>query len=166
MIKYLRTFYLFILFVVSSQVNAANTEPIPGTDDAPKATTPNSTKNEVQRNDYASTFNWEPVINAIIQVESNGNPNAKSGSSVGVMQITPILVAECNQILRSRKSMKRYKLSDRLSVKKSKEMFLLLQSKYNPLNNVEKAIRSWNGGMRYSIAKTQRYFEKVMAVLH
>jgi hypothetical protein len=145
---------------------AANAEPDPGTDEMPKAATANSTKNEVQRNDYASTFNWEPVINAIIQVESNGDPNAKSGSSVGVMQITPILVAECNQILRSRKSKKRYKLSDRLSVKKSKEMFLLFQSKYNPLNSVEKAIRSWNGGVRYGIAQTQRYFEKVMAAMH
>ena len=28
-----------------------------------------------------------------------GDPKAKSGNSVGVMQITPILVAECNNIL-------------------------------------------------------------------
>ena len=81
------------------------------------------------------------------------------------MQITPLLVMECNAILKSRRSKKRFKLSDRFSVKKSKEMFLLIQSKYNPFNNIEKAIRSWNGGIRYSVARTQRYFEKVMKAM-
>lgn len=112
-----------------------------------------------------SNFDWSQVIHAIIMVESKGNPKARSGNSVGVMQITPIMVAECNQILRSRKSKRRFTLSDRFSVKKSKEMFLLFQSKYNPNNNVEKAIRSWNGGNNYSIRSTQRYFEKVKAVM-
>ena len=32
-----------------------------------------------------SSFDWNPVMEAIIQVESNGNPNAVSGNSVGVM---------------------------------------------------------------------------------
>ena len=50
-------------------------------------------------NIQASDFNWEPVMEAIIQVESSGNPNARSGSSCGAMQITPILVKECNQSL-------------------------------------------------------------------
>ena len=63
-----------------------------------------------------STFNWGPVMAAIIQVESGGNPHAVSGNSVGAMQITPILVAECNNILKLRKSNKRFKLSDRLNV--------------------------------------------------
>jgi hypothetical protein len=44
-------------------------------------------------------------------------------------------------------------------------MFLLIQSWYNPENNVEKAIRSWNGGVNYSVKRTQRYFEKVMNIL-
>ena len=110
-------------------------------------------------------FDWNPVMEAIIQVESKGNPNAKSGNSVGAMQITPILVAECNNILKKRNSKKRFKLSDRFSVNKSKEMFLLMQSVYNPLNCIEKAIRSWNGGNHYSKKRTQRYFEKVMKLL-
>lgn len=78
------------------------------------------------------------------------------------MQITPILVKECNQILRRRGSSKRYTLSDRFSVEKSKEMFLLIQSHFNPSNNVEQAIRAWNGGPRYSVRRTQRYYDKVM----
>ena len=79
------------------------------------------------------------------------------------MQITPILVDECNRILEMRSSAKRYTKKDRFSVKKSKEMFLLFQSFYNPKNNVELAIRSWNGGMNYTKRGTQRYFEKVMS---
>jgi hypothetical protein len=122
---------------------------------------------EVAESEGASNkeFDWDPVINALIQVESGGNANAKGGNSVGVLQITPICVAECNQILRSRKSKKRYKLSDRFSIQKSKEMFLLFQSKYNPMNNIEKAIRSWNGGIHYSVKRTQRYYEKVMKAM-
>lgn len=115
--------------------------------------------------DSSQSDYWENVMNAIIQVESSGNSKAKSGSSVGAMQITPLLVAECNNILRSRRSKKRYKLSDRLSVKKSKEMFLLIQSKYNPLRNIEQAIRSWNGGIHYSVKRTQRYLERVLKVM-
>ena len=107
-------------------------------------------------------FNWNPVMDAIIQVESDGNPNAVSGNSVGVMQITPILVEDCNNILQRQKSKKRFTLADRYSVEKSKEMFLLIQKYYNPTNSIEKAIRSWNGGVNYSVRATNRYFKKVM----
>ena len=109
-----------------------------------------------------SGVNWNPVMDAIIQVESEGNPRAVSGNSVGAMQITPILVKDCNEILKKQKSKKRYTMADRYSVAKSKEMFLLIQSHYNPENSIEKAIRSWNGGVHYSVRATNRYFKKVM----
>ena len=110
----------------------------------------------------AKGFNWDPVMDAIIQVESGGDSKAVSGNSVGAMQITPILVKDCNNILQKQKSKKRYTLADRYSVEKSKEMFLLIQSHYNPMNSVEKAIRSWNGGVKYSVRATNRYYRKVM----
>ena len=113
----------------------------------------------------ASGVNWNPVMDAIIQVESEGNPKAVSGNSVGAMQITPILVKDCNEILKKQKSKKRYTMADRYSVAKSKEMFLLIQSHYNPENSIEKAIRSWNGGVKYSIRATNRYYKKVMAMM-
>ena len=112
-----------------------------------------------------SGINWNPVMDAIIQVESEGNPNAVSGNSVGAMQITPILVKDCNEILKKQKSKKRYTMADRYSVAKSKEMFLLIQSHYNPENCIEKAIRSWNGGVKYSVRATNRYYKKVMAMM-
>ena len=110
----------------------------------------------------AKGFNWDPVMDAIIQVESGGDSKAVSGNSVGAMQITPILVKDCNNILQKQKSKKRYTLADRYSVEKSKEMFLLIQSHYNPMNSIEKAIRSWNGGVKYSVRATNRYYRKVM----
>ncbi len=113
-------------------------------------------------NGKESSFDWTPVMNAIIQVESGGNPRAVSGPSCGAMQITPICVRECNNILEKRKSKKRYTMNDRFDVQKSKEMFLLIQSFFNSANDVEHAIRSWNGGQHYSRRATQRYYEKVM----
>ena len=114
----------------------------------------------------SSRFDWNPVIDAIIEVESEGKSDAvdKSGKSCGILQITPVLVKDCNRIL-EKKSRKRYSMGDRFSAKKSKEMFLLFQSFYNPKNDVEHAIRSWNGGINYTKRATQKYFEKVMSKL-
>ena len=119
----------------------------------------------VTRGNSSAPFDWNSVMEAIIQVESGGNPNAVSGKSVGVMQITPICVKECNIILQKRGSKLRYTMNDRYDVKKSKQMFLLIQSYHNKANNVEKAIRLWNGGPRYSIKGTNRYYRKVMRYL-
>ena len=112
-----------------------------------------------------SGFDWNPIMDAIIQVESEGYPKAVSGNSAGAMQITPILVEDCNDILKRQKSKKQYTLADRYSVSKSKEMFLLIQKYYNPENDVEKAIRLWNGGVKYSLKATNRYYKKVLAQL-
>ena len=108
-------------------------------------------------------FDWDPVMDAIIQVESSGNPRAVSGNYAGVLQIAPVLVKDCNNILKRRGEKKRYTLSDRFNEKKSREMFVIIQSYYNPQNNVEKAIRLWNGGVGYKVASTQRYYNKVMS---
>ena len=118
---------------------------------------------KVKSSTNTSGFDWNPVMDAIIQVESEGNPNAVSGNSVGAMQITPILVKDCNDILKKQKSKKRYTMADRYSVAKSKEMFLIIQKYYNPENNIEKAIRLWNGGVKYTKRATNRYYKKVLA---
>ena len=109
-------------------------------------------------------FDWSPVVDAIIQVESKGNPKAynPSGDCAGILQITPGLVKQCNTWLKVKKSKKRYTLADRYNVKKSKEMFVMVQSYYNKSNNVEKAIRVWNGGPGYTLKGTNEYYRKVM----
>jgi len=106
---------------------------------------------------------WDAVMDAIIQVESGGNSRAVNGQYVGAMQIAPILVKDCNYILQSRNISKRYTLADRFSVEKSKEMFILIQSRYNPTKNIEKGIRIWNGGCNYSTASTNGYYRRVMS---
>ena len=109
-------------------------------------------------------FDWNPVMDAIIQVESKGNPKAynKNGDCAGILQITPGLVKQCNIWLKAKKSKKRYTLADRYDVKKSKEIFVMVQSYYNKSNNVEKAIRIWNGGPGYTVRGTNGYLKKVM----
>lgn len=111
---------------------------------------------------YSQSYNWTRVINAIAIVESNNNPRAVGGGgSVGLLQITPVLVKDVNKILAQQKSSKRYTLADRLNPDKSKEMFVIIQEHYNPSHNVEKAIRLWNGGPSYSVRGTQGYYNKV-----
>lgn len=115
------------------------------------------------RKNGSSNFDWNPVMDAITQVESEGNANAVSGNCCGAMQIRPILVEDCNQILSMRGEKKRYTLKDRFNIKKSREMFVLIMSHYNPENNVERAIRLWNGGVKYKAKSTQKYYQKVLA---
>ena len=109
-------------------------------------------------------FDWSRVIDAIAKVESKGNPKAHNpiGDCAGILQITPGLVKQCNTWLKVKKSKKRYTLRDRYNVEKSKEMFVMVQSYYNKSNDVEKAIRIWNGGPGYSVSKTNGYLKKVM----
>lgn len=123
-----------------------------------------SSMSTIARENTNKRFNWGPLMDAITQVESEGNSRAVSGNQCGAMQITPILVEDCNAILKKRGVKKRFTLNDRFSVKKSREMFVLIMSHYNPTNNVEKAIRIWNGGVNYTNKGTQRYYKKVMAL--
>ena len=106
-------------------------------------------------------YNWEKVIDAIAHVESRHNPKARNGQYVGMLQIGPGMVTECNNILKKMGNPKRYILGDRYDPAKSKEMFILFQRKYNPENDVEKAIRMWNGGPRFSKGSTDGYYRKV-----
>jgi hypothetical protein len=115
---------------------------------------------------YSQTNKWERVMNAIIQVESSGNPKAHNpnGDCAGILQITPILVKECNNLLAKKKSKKRYTLGDRYNAEKSKEMFIMLQEHFNPEMNVEKAIKQWNCGFYTTQWKSKSigYYKKVM----
>ena len=110
------------------------------------------------------SYDWSKLIDAIAMVESKGNPKAfnPNGNCAGLLQITPGLVKQCNIWLKAKKSKKRYTLTDRYNVEKSKEMFVMVQSHYNKSNNVEKAIRIWNGGPGYTIKGTNGYLKKVM----
>ena len=106
---------------------------------------------------------WGMVISAIAKVESSGNPKAVSsdGLYVGYLQISEILVKQCNIIA----GFKKYTPKDRYSKEKSIAMFIDYQEEYNPEGNLEKAIRLWNSGDLQCMsrkAKTERYYRRVM----
>lgn len=97
------------------------------------------------------------VLKAIIYVESRGDVNAisKNKQCVGILQITPILVKDCNQFVKSNK----YTLKDRYDKSKSFEMFYLIQKRYNKDGNIKQAIYKWRGG---SPKENHIYYTKVM----
>ena len=109
---------------------------------------------------------WDNLIKAISAVESKGNTRAVSGKHVGILQISPIVVDECNRINKLKKNVKRYTYGDRYSKEKSIEMFWIIQNFYNKERNLEKAIRLWNGGSGYTRAGTQKYYNKVIKELN
>lgn len=96
---------------------------------------------------------WDVMIDALIQVESEGNPFAIGKTNdVGILQITPIYVREVNRILQK----DTYDLTHRTDIDKSIEMFEIYQAYHNPSQNIEKAIRLHNPGAG------QSYLNKVM----
>lgn len=84
---------------------------------------------------------WGIMIQALIVVESEGNPLAVGSSNdVGVLQITPIYVREVNRILGD----DIYTLDDRTCIYKSLAMFEVYQSHHNPSKDILKAIKIHN----------------------
>ena len=96
---------------------------------------------------------WEDFTKALIWVESKGDSKAVgSNNDVGVLQITPVLLRDCNRIL----EMEIFKLEDRLDSLKSVEMFNIIQDHYNPQHDYHWALKLWNSGAPLS------YHRKVM----
>ena len=79
----------------------------------------------------SSEFDWMPIINAIIQVESKGQTHvvSKDGKCVGVLQIQKVVVDDCNQYLSyyMKSNQKLFTYDDRYDKEKSIEMFILIQ---------------------------------------
>lgn len=84
---------------------------------------------------------WELMQLAIIQTESSFDSLAvgKRGDW-GIIQITPIYVKEVNRILGE----ERFIHEDAFNPQKSLEMFSIMQSYYNPLNDIDLAIANHN----------------------
>ena len=84
---------------------------------------------------------WDFFLEALIRVESNGNPYAiGTKNDVGILQITPIYVKEANRLQKDVV----YTLEDRKSIEKSLEMFNIIQNYYNPHKDIDKAIKLHN----------------------
>jgi len=108
--------------------------------------------------------NKKPLVDALILVESSGNPKAfnKRENAVGCLQIRPIMVREVNRILRKQKSERRFTKEDRWDCGKSKEMFYIWANHHHQISNDEIIARNWNGGPRgYKKQSTEYYWQKV-----
>lgn len=119
----------------------------------------------VNAQETKESYDWSKVIDAIVKVESRGNEKAynPNGDCAGILQITKICIKEANNILEEKGIKKKFTLSDRWDAKKSKEIFILIQEKYNPEKDVIKACRVWNEGPYYNRKiKTTKYVEKVL----
>ena len=107
------------------------------------------------------------LLEALIQVESQGNENAVgdkhlSRPSIGVLQIRPIMVREVTRILKKHKVEKKYTLEDRYSREKSIEMFYIWQAFHHADDSDEVIARCWNGGSKgWKRKSTLYYWSKV-----
>lgn len=106
--------------------------------------------------------NWNKLIKAIIQIETKGDEKATNGRCAGIIQITPIMVHECNLY----QNKIHFSLKDRFNREASIKMFKIFQDKYNPEGNIEKAVRLWNGGPKYTLRATNNYTRKVLNIYY
>jgi hypothetical protein len=58
-----------------------------------------STNDVAESVEKKNDFSWDSVIEAIIEVESSGDSLAVCDIYCGAMQISPILVNDCNETL-------------------------------------------------------------------
>jgi len=83
---------------------------------------------------------WQILQMAIIKTESDFNSDAIGKTNdCGIFQITPIYVKDVNRL-----SEKQYQISDAFDVKKSLEMFSIMQSHYNSNYDIDKAVKLHN----------------------
>lgn len=100
-----------------------------------------------------------PLLRAIEQVESGGNACiGDNGQAVGILQIHPVMVEDCNRILGEEK----FTLDDRFDAVKSREMFRVYAEHYSKGTSDEVIARRWNGGPKGDTnPNTVPYWEKV-----
>lgn len=104
------------------------------------------------------------LVDALILVESAGNPNAfnKKENACGCLQIRPIMVREVNRILRKQNEDKRFTKENRWDCGLSQEMFYIWRDYHHKNSSDEVIARNWNGGPRgYKKQSTEHYWNKV-----
>lgn len=91
---------------------------------------------------------WDMLQMAIMKTESEFDPTQiGSSQDLGVFQCTPIYVEEVNRILRMQEgNQKEYSHLDAFDVRKSIEMFNIVQSYHNKEHSISKAITGHNPG--------------------
>jgi len=107
------------------------------------------------------------LIAAMIMVESGGNPLAhnKPEQAVGILQIRPIMVLECNRILDLCQEDGLYtlfKMEDRWDTGNAVQMAEIYFQYHCKDQSAQKMARCWNGGPQGDLKEcTLPYWKKV-----
>lgn len=90
---------------------------------------------------------WTILTMAIMKTESEFDPSRIGATQdVGIMQFTPIAVEEVNRILRLEGKEEEYSHLDAFDIRKTIEMFNIIQNYHNKEQNISKAIHQHNPG--------------------
>jgi hypothetical protein len=90
-------------------------------------------------------------VAAKIFIESSGNPLARNGLQAGILQITPIMIRECNKIISQQGGTHKYCLEDRYDARKSIQIYRTVMERHNPGFDLLEASYIWNGGHRIAL---------------
>jgi hypothetical protein len=119
--------------------------------------------------DASFASSYEELVNALIRVESSGDPSAYNATTdaVGCLQILPIMVREVNRILKlNEDSRPNFTLEDRWDCDKSMEMFDIWADYHHCYNSYEHIARNWNGGPTgFRKNATKEYWNRVKKYL-
>jgi hypothetical protein len=133
-----------------------------------------STENDIsfikpQKRKQSRSDTLGALMEAQIQVESTGNPNAynRKEDAVGILQIRPIMVREINRQLGMAGMEKRFTLSDRWSDSTSRNMWWTYVNLVHKDHSPERIARCWNGGGNgHKKQSTQIYWNKVKSLMY
>ena len=90
---------------------------------------------------YEDLTDWQMMKIALAVVESELCPDVVNNiGATGIYQIMPVYVAQCNKL----SGYEKYTIADAKNVKKSSEMFELINSWNNKERSIEKAIKKHN----------------------
>ncbi len=109
-------------------------------------------------------YNLDDLLNALIVVESNGDPNAvgDNNEAIGVLQIHTEYVDDVNHILGCPK----FSYNDRWDTEKSRQMATVYLRHYGKGKSIEAMARIHNGGPNgWRKENTVGYWKKVKAEL-
>ncbi len=110
------------------------------------------------------TYNDDPLMNAMIQVESRGKDSVigDNGKAIGILQMHKIAVRSVNKILKKNDIDLEYSYDDRYSREKTIEMYWIWRNSKHMDSDYETIARSWNGGPRGpNKSATLHYWNKV-----
>ena len=109
-----------------------------------------------------------PIERAFIRLESNFKADAINpiSGAAGILQITPVMIADVNKICKRIGLKRHYKIQDAFSPEKSLEIFRLAMLWYDPAN-IQEACKIWFGRGRQHDGWTWReYYEKLIEYLN